>query len=508
MPRALAALILCLTALPAHGQSAQPKPILVLCATDAVRPAKAEAVDMTYYLQRALQEAGRYQIVMLKPTDPAVKAAIDANKIAAARIAPPVTQDAARNAADTLGAAALLMVSGWSTRDGVAGQADLETHVSQGRWSSTFSIGLQPYRSKNRKGALLEGINAHVTSIVTRITGAPPRAQQSDPAETVAPTTPKPTGPGAPAPEPATSPFEVLVGKYRRQGDLANLVVALRRAIDASPRDGHLRRDLVIALRERGDAQLAQAEATRGVAMAPGDGDLRRLLADALMDAGDLDGAIAAYTEAVKANPKDAAAQVAIGDAYWNSGKPAQSLEAYTAATAISGAGALPYRRMARVHAHRRAFAESAAAMKAAAERTGDGDGDALEQDYASLLTICEGFMTDALTRVQQVRKEFAQGTLNREGAFKEVGAQKAALTAVGDYVNAVPPPQGYVPAQALYAQAAALSAQACEAMLTYLETQEDSDDKEATILRMEAQRQMTEAAKKLKSLTTRAARP
>ncbi|MCX6358515.1 MAG: tetratricopeptide repeat protein [Armatimonadetes bacterium] len=507
MPRALAALILCLAALPAHGQSAQPKPILVLCATDAVRPPKAEALDMTYYLQRALQEAGTYQIVMLKPTDPAVKAAIDANKISATRIAPPVTQDAARNAADTLGAAALLMVSGWSTRDGVAGQADLETRVSQGRWSSTFSIGLQPYRSKNRKGALLEGINAHVTSIVTRITGAPPRTQQADPAETVAPTTPKPAGPGAAAPE-ATSPFEVLVGKYRRQGDLANLVVALRRAIDASPRDGHLRRDLIIALRERGDTQQAQAEAARAAAMVPGDGDIRRLMADALVDAGDFEGAIAAYAEAVKANPKDASARVAIGDAYWNSGKPAQSLEAYTAAAAISGAGALPYRRIARVHAHRRAFAESAAAMKAAGERTTDADADALEQDYASLLTICEGFMTDALTRVQQVRKEFVQGALNREGAFKEVGAQKTALTAIGDYVNAVAPPQGYVPAQALYAQAAALSAQACEAMLTFLETQEESDDKEATILRMEAQRQMTEAAKKLKSLTSRTARP
>ena len=85
----------------------------------------------------------------------------------------------------------------YRTAAGIACDVELESRVGQSQWSTTFSASQPPFRAKNRRTELLEGIYGQVSAIVQRMTGSAPAV----PAE-LQPEARPPSGRGARRAEP------------------------------------------------------------------------------------------------------------------------------------------------------------------------------------------------------------------------------------------------------------------------------------------------------------------
>jgi len=579
---ALLFLLACLAGAPCPAQEAEEQRPAVLVISQAPAGMSQEAfVDMAPQLVRALQGTGAYRVIPFAPSSPALRAAIDAGKLTPADVTAPISAVAARKIALALDASQILRAAAYRTAAGIACDVELESRVGQSQWSTTFSASQPPFRAKNRRTELLEGIYGQVSAIVQRMTGSAPavpaelqpearppsgrgarraeprggkaageakpanRNARDDkgratgastpgdkpasggaaaasppapgekpadgeaaasaqgtppkPAEGTAEATPTPTGA---ARQPAAR--EVLIDRFRRQGDLANLIVSLRRAVNERPRDARLRRDLVQAYRERGMTAAARDEVLRAVALAPEDPTLRRMLGDAHLDEGDAEAAIREYQEAVRLQPADALSHVALGDAYWNSGKSEEAMKAYEAGARADGNHPLPLRRRALVHARRNQLAEAAAAMKRAREVGGVADAEAYARDALDLARMVGQNLEEALATLLRSRRDFVAGSMTREEAHRAVSGARARASACADFLGELPAPDGLSGAFATMAQAAALAAQAGENLLLFLETQSEVADRESTLLRMEASRQLADGAKRLQPAPTR----
>ncbi|HSV72987.1 MAG TPA: tetratricopeptide repeat protein [Chthonomonadales bacterium] len=349
----------------------------------------------------------------------------------------------------------------------------------------------------------------------TEGSAAPPRGAGQRPGDGSVPrpadsTPPEPSErPGDALPTPAVASQqpaarEVLIDRFRRQGDLANLIVSLRRAINDRPRDARLRRELVQAYRERGMPAAARDEVVRAVAIAPEDPVLRRMLGDAHLYDGNVEAAVREYQEAVRLQPGDPLSHVALGDAYWNSGRSEEAMQAYEAGARADARHPLPHRRRALVHARRNQLAEAAAAMKLAREAGGVADAEAYARDAIDLARMASQNLEEALAELQRARRDFVAGSVTREAAHKAVVDTRIRLSACSDFLAELPAPDGLAGALATMAQAAALAAQSGENLLLFLETQSELADRESTFLRMEAARQLADGAKRLQPVPAR----
>jgi hypothetical protein len=142
--------------------------------------------------------------------------------------------------------------------------------------------------------------------------------------------------------------------------------------------------------------------------------------------------------------------------------------------------------------------------MKAAIQLSGEPDALDLAADYAAILTVVENGLNEVVSKLQRARKEALDAARPREEIYRDVAAVKKQAEDYSDFLAALPSPQGYAGVQKLYLQAAALGVQAAEGALVFLESRSESDEKDATILRLETSRQITEASKRLKALTSR----
>jgi tetratricopeptide (TPR) repeat protein len=500
-------------ALPAAAED----PAVLVVSQPSPGTAKGAFIDMGFYVARALE--GRMRAIVFRPTLPEVRAALDAHKLAIGEVTPPLAPAAARKVAAALGATYVLQIGAASTKLGVSTEAQMETMAAAGQWITVFQMTQQPYKGRGKRPSLLEAINVHVAALTQRIKAsqgtttespAQPPAPGGNTAETpVKPAeAPTPSGPPTAAkPAPTAqgpSASEMLVDRFRRQGDIANMIWSLRRAINERPRDAALRRELVVAYRERGWSDAAREEALRAVPLAPEDASLHRLLGDGHLDAGEVPAAIKEYQEAVRLGPKDAANHVALGDAYWNNAQADAAEKAYLAGIQADPKAPSAQRRLARVYAQRGRYADSAAAMKAAKELTNDDSSEAFAADTAALLGVVDTALSDVFAKMQNARKEFVDGSRTREETFKAYSGLEKRGQDLVDFTNALPVPQSCAAAQALYAQAATLGIQSLESALQYLETRGENDDKQATLLRLEATKQLVEGSKSLKAAEAR----
>lgn len=489
---------------------------------------KGSPLDLAPYVERKIREAGAYEVIIFKPDSPEVRAALDTKKLTAMDIAQPATKDARRKIAAALNATHILTLSGRFEPEGVTGEAEMEALSGPNTWTTALNYHMDPYRGKTKKPSVLAGIMAFADGLSARLTGKPAPSATAPPKTEVEPPHRKPAPSPTPAPavtrppelatvtppladplpvtpSPATKPsaYEILITRARNSGDIPNLIVSLRRTINEKPRDPALRRDLIQAYAARGLSEAAHEEARRAVALMPEDATLRRLLGDTYLDAGDMENAVKQYEEAVRLAPGDATNLVALGDAYWNQGKPDEALKAFAQAATVDLRNPLPHRKMARLFALRGQYPAAVNAVKSASALTTEGDSAALNADYADLLRAAESTLNDLLAKLQNTRKVLQDGTRTREEIFQDtIGARKRAEDIVG-FLETLPSPSLFERVQAYYGQAASLVVQAAEATLRFLETQEDRYMEEAILLRVEAGKQMTEAANRLKALTS-----
>jgi len=517
----LGGLLLAVLAFPAIARQEPPTLLIVSQPSSA---GQGDFVDFGPYLARELAESTRFRPLVYRPSLPAVRKAVEEKRLAPGDAADQLNPEAIRRVATALGAVATLRVSGRRTKDGVAADAEMEALSGQATWTTVFLQKLDPFRGKRRTPSVLEGTLAHVATLVQKITAAPVRIGASDlvplapepaakPGAHPAPATPdgaQPDVPAAPArdadepraPNPAAvSPWEAQAEKFRRQNDTASLIVALRRAVTDKPRDAGLRRQLIQAYNERGWDAAARDEALRALALAPQDAVLRRLLGDSHLAAGDSTAAIREYAEAVRLDPKDARAWVALGDAHWSAAAPEEALKAFVAASEADPRSPLPCRRLARLHAQRGRWSDCLAAWTRAKELTPAEDPAEFNRDTAALLQIVETSLGDSLLRLQAVRKALLDGSRTREQCHGDATAERKRVEEAVGFLEQMPAMPAFLRIRDLYAQAGALAGQAVEAMLLFVETQETARDEEATLMRVEAVKQMADAGRRLKAL-------
>jgi Flp pilus assembly protein TadD len=511
LPALLALLVL---SLPARMEAQTQRLLIISQPPEGAK--KEEIVDFAPFLKQALAETGRYEVIVFRPGMPEIAAAINAGKLTVADLNAPISLQTAQKIAGALSAAHVLRVSGRRAKEGIEAEAQMESRVGQDAWRTAFNLTLPAYRPRNRN-SVLEGINAQTGAILERITGdraGPLSAQQetitppqSDKTDTSQPTRPPDTPVSKPDP-PANTPSAtmILIDRFRKQGDTANLILSLRQAINEKPREPRLRKELIQAYQERGWDAAARDEASRAVAILPDDPTLRRLLGDGFLAAGDMEAAIREYQEAIRLNGKDAASHVALGNAYWQCARLEDALTSYAAGAQADPQSPLPHRRLGRIHALRGRYAESLAAMKTAKELSTPETMPDYAAETADLMRTLEGSLLDSIAKMQKARKDLLSGTRTREQLYTEISGEKKRVLGIADYLNDLPAaPGGYAQVQALYAQAAALIAQAADAALSHLETRSESDDREATLQRLEAGKQIAEASKRLKALQEKA---
>jgi tetratricopeptide (TPR) repeat protein len=289
-------------------------------------------------------------------------------------------------------------------------------------------------------------------------------------------TTPDRVPPNAP---PTTNPvptdYEAMAARYRQAGDLANVIVALRRAINERPKDVGLRRQLIQAYQQRGLFDAALSETNRINRINPSEGSVHRLSGDTLMAKGDLAGALKEYQEAVKADPKDGLAKVALGDALLLDNQYTGAIDAYEEAEKTDPRSPLPHRRLARALAGRAAsdptqYAASLAQVKTARSLTPSGDIDTYLDDYTQLMRLMEGRMRDILEELQGAYQAKVQGKRMVDELKSATADMKTRAEAAADYLDKLPPAVGQDVTHAHYQQGAALALQAISLFGDYLE--------------------------------------
>jgi tetratricopeptide (TPR) repeat protein len=508
---ALAAALWCIAVAPglaeAQDQPATERrgeaPRLMIVSQPGALDRKADFVDMGFFLGRAVTETKRYLVTLYNPQDAAVQTAVKEGRLSASDAGAYLTEGAARKVAEAIGAVYIVRVTATRSREGIGAVAEMQVRLGGNRWSAVFNTTLVPYKSRSRNSQLLEAIHAHVSALMPRIAAAPPVApanvassgSDTKPEAPPTGTAPKPSTPTGQAPPTAA---EMLVDRFRRSGDTANLILTLRRAVTERPRDARLRRELVAALRLRGWMEAARDEAARALLLCPGDAGLHRLLGDGLLDMGQAPEALKEYREAIRIEPSNPAHHLALGDALWSQAQTGEAEAAYVAAQTADPKSPAPRLRIARIRAQTQKYAEVTAQMVAARDLIGAGDDAIYAAAYAEVAGILEGAARDLVGRMTVTRRDFLQGARTREEAHKAADACRTAASAIAACFSEAPVPPRYGAAQALYVQAASLLAQSAAAYGSHLETQSENDDKEATLLRQEAVRQLDESARKL----------
>lgn len=464
---------------------------------------KADFVDMGFFLSRSVRELRRYQVTLYSPQEAGVQSAVKAGRLSASDAAAYLTEEAARKVAEAIGAVYMVRVTATRTREGIGAVSDMQVRLGGSKWSTVFNTTLVPYKSRTRNSQLLEAIHAHVAALVPKIAAAPPVAPANVEGlggERKATDPPSPGNDPKPPPTGQTAPTasDMLVDRFRRSGDTANLIVTLRRAVMDRPRQPKLRRELVAALRLRGWAETARDEAARALLLCPGDAGLHRLLGDCHLDMGQSADALKEYREAIRIEPANPGHHMALGDALWSQAQPAEAEAEYVAAQQADPKSPLPRLKIARIRAQALRYEDATAEMVAARQAVGAGDDAAYAAAYADIAGILDGAARDIVGRLVVTRKDFLAGTRTREEAHKATEACRSSAAGIASCFSDIPPPQRLAGAQNLFVQAASLLAQSASAYISHLETQSENDDKEATLLRQEAIRQFDDAAKKL----------
>ncbi len=543
--------------------NAQKPPTIVIFSQPDQKAAKDEPfVDLSPYVSRNLAESGKYTPIVYKSSLQPVRDALASGELSAMDTMEPIRKEAAGHIARALGATELLLITGRMTKDGVAGTVEMDRLVGQQNWTLMFSESLSTYRGKGKKPSVLEGALAHAGGIVQRLIGGRNQVTSSEPVKvdlretkgngkkgtpTKSASVPANSGaakdpmkdPVKDASKPATdqnktavkdpvppasvghsepdkpvvkptpqqqgltvSASELLAERYRRSGDSANLILALRKAVNDKPHDARLRRDLARAYLERGWHSAARDEANRAVAAAPEDSQLHRLLGDISLAAGDPESAVAAYQDAVRLNGKDVASYISLGDAFLGLTRAEEAQKAYASAAAAEPSSPIPHRRLARSFALKGDFESSAREMDLAKSLGGSDDPSNQSGDFVEILGMAESTLRTAMARQTATRIALTNGSKTREQCFSDSNEQKKRVEKLAAYLEGVQAPPQLVRVTALYAQAAGIAVQYLETSLQFLETQETRKEEEALLLLKETSRQLDDAAKKLKTVT------
>ena len=297
--------------------------------------------------------------------------------------------------------------------------------------------------------------------------------------------------------------YEAMAIRFRQSGDTANMITALRRAINDKPHDTNLRKLLVQAYQDRRLPDAARLEAERALILAPDDSILHRLHGETLLADGNTAGASKAFAEAIRLNPTDISSQVALGDALLADNQYASAISAYEGAAKNDPRSSLPHRRLARVHAAKASSdtKEYTAALKevdAARSLIAPADAETYQEDFLLLLRIMDSRLNDLLAQLQGSYTARLQGKQSGAELVRITVDMKERSEAAADFLDKLPGATGLEMVQARYAQGAAYLLQATTFFRDYLTKGDSRAEESYKGAQPEAQREFANALKRL----------
>ncbi len=354
--------------------------------------------------------------------------------------------------------------------------------------------------------------------------GTPPTPSDPNPAKTVKPnietnltpkqtpppSTKRPTGDITVATDAISLPLNVQrtdseeqLQHYRQEKDLANVILALRRALNERPNELMLREQLVQAYQDRGMFPMARLEVERAMLLQPESTILRRLYGNILFNQGDVPNALKSYREAIRLDSKNVLAQIALGDALLADNQFKEAFEVYEAAIKNSPDSPIPYRRLARALLTRadtdpKNYAASIDAILKAKAKTPPTDIDGYTEDYIAIMRLMESRIRDMVSDLQNGIAGYKQGKIKPTELNRTLNDMKERAKYAEDYLDSLPPAAGHDPTHAKYQQGAAFLSQAISLFRAYLQ---DNDAMTETTVRttlVNANRELNAASTRL----------
>ncbi len=297
---------------------------------------------------------------------------------------------------------------------------------------------------------------------------------------------------------------ETTIARYRQSGDLANVIQALRRAINDKPKEAGLRRQLILAYKERQMLDAALAEANRSLQIMPEESGLYRAKGDILAARGDTNGAAQAYNEAIqRGGGTNLGAQIALADALLADGRFDEAAKGYETALKTDSKSPLPLRRLARAAAGRAAadpaqYAVSLNYLKEAKALTPASETDGYLDDYAALLRLLETRLKEALGEAQGDLQAQRTGKLTTNDLKRSLADLKDRAAAISDYLEALPPAAGQDITHAHYQMSASLLLQGVSLYRGFLNTADPAAESAVRGAIVDGLRELNDAAKRL----------
>lgn len=297
---------------------------------------------------------------------------------------------------------------------------------------------------------------------------------------------------------------ETSIIRFRQSGDLANVIQSLRRAINDKPKEVGLRRQLVLAYKERQMLDAALGEASRAIQIMPEESTLYRLKGDILAAKGDTVGATAAYNEAIaKGGSSDIASQVALADALLADNRVEEAAKSYEAALKADPKNPLPLRRLARVSAAQALtdptqYAASLDYLKRARDLTPTSETEGYLDDYVALLHLIESRLKSALGEAQANLQAQRTGKLTTSDLKRSLADLKDRATALNDYLDKLLPGAGQNLTHAHYQASASMLLQAVSLYRDYLNTNDPTAESAVRGAIVDGFRELNDASKRL----------
>jgi len=298
--------------------------------------------------------------------------------------------------------------------------------------------------------------------------------------------TPAPTPPRAETPQLAEP--RPLAEQLLREGKLAEALPHLRAAVNAQPDDANLRMELVRLYRRLNLSDHAQRELARAVQLYPNDAQFALKWAALLQAEGKPAEAISRLQSALQAQPDSVALRLALFDALLMQGDAPAAARTLQPIAEQNGAE-VAYRRYLLLGATR------------ALENLPDGSYELTDARAALWLQVASGLLADLAGELLDLRR-LASDPSPDWSALRTRGEQ-AVLHAlrIGQWLERAEPtdPTRRTVAQARFASQ--MLAQAAQQMARYLLSRNPEEEARASLLRVEAMRELESARNALPKL-------
>ena len=243
-----------------------------------------------------------------------------------------------------------------------------------------------------------------------------------------------------------------------------------------------MRRELILAYKEKGMLDAALSEANRAIVMLPNEQGLHRTLGDILTAKGDLDGAQKAYNDAIAHDGTDAGSQVALSDALLLNGKFDEAAAGYEKAAKADPKNPLPLRRLARAAIGKAQedptqYTAALEFLSKAKSLTPSSETEGYLDDYAALMRLIEGRLKLSLGEVQGNLQAQRSGKLTTNELKRSLANLKDQSTALSDFLDKAQAASGQDTTHAHYQMTANLLLQAVTLYRDYLNTNDPTGE-------------------------------